>query len=181
MADDIVERLPCGCLDKPGWGHNERCPTLVALTHPDGRPKIAPVQGYSPGIPWSLQLEAYDAYRAKWSPQPAMIDLDRRGCRGGFSVGELDEFVPGWRDRVSEITALRSEASTLRERVKKLEDAANEALGEVCVAMAFLGRGPGGVNNRRPKNWAEMSGQIADRLAPIERLLRSLLTNQEQG
>lgn len=61
--------------------------------------KRAPVQGYAPGIPWALHLEAYAAYCKKWSPQPALIDLDGRNCRGGFAVDELDEFVPGWRER----------------------------------------------------------------------------------
>jgi hypothetical protein len=63
--------------------------------------KIAPVQGYAPGIPWSLHLEAYAAYCKKWAPLPALIDLEGRNCRGGFHVDELDEFVPGWRDRVA--------------------------------------------------------------------------------
>jgi hypothetical protein len=76
--------------------------------------KIAPVQGYTSGIPWSIHLEAYDAYCKKWSPQPALIDLEGRNCRGGFSVGELDEFVPGWRDRASEIGRLRAEVERLR-------------------------------------------------------------------
>ena len=77
--------------------------------------KSAPVQGYTPGIPWSLHLEAYDAYSKRWSPQPAMIDLEGRNCRGGFSTGELDEFIPGWRDRVSEITKLHAEVAALRQ------------------------------------------------------------------
>lgn len=79
-----------------------------------GNPKIAPVQGYAPGIPWSLHLEAYDAYCKKWSKQEALIDLEGRYCRGGFSVAELDGFVPGWRDKVSEIGKLRAEVAELR-------------------------------------------------------------------
>jgi hypothetical protein len=75
--------------------------------------KIAPVQGYSAGIPWSLHLRAYDAYCAKYGPQPAMIDLDGRDCRGGFAVSELDEFVPGWRDEISEIGRLKKRIAEL--------------------------------------------------------------------
>ncbi len=71
--------------------------------------KMAPVQGWPQGIPWSLHLEAYAAYSKKWAPQPALIDLEGRNCRGGFSTGELDEFIPGWREKVSEITALREQ------------------------------------------------------------------------
>ena len=62
--------------------------------------KVAPVQGCPGGIPWSLHLEAYAVYCKKWSPQPALIDLEGRNCRGGFHVNELDEFIPGWRDRL---------------------------------------------------------------------------------
>jgi hypothetical protein len=79
--------------------------------------KIAPVQGWPQGIPWSLHLEAYAAYCKRWSPQPALIDLEGRGCRGGFGVQELDEFIPGWRDKVSEIGKLRVEVSELRSQL----------------------------------------------------------------
>ena len=60
--------------------------------------KRAPVQGYAPGIPWALHLEAYEGYCKKWRPQPALIE---GGCRGGFHVDELDEFVPDWRKRAA--------------------------------------------------------------------------------
>jgi hypothetical protein len=91
----------CGCPydDRLRQGHREECPTLVALAWPDGTPKIAPVQGYPGGIPWSIHLEAYEAYFRAYRGQAALIDLDRRGCRGGFGTGELDQFIPGWRER----------------------------------------------------------------------------------
>lgn len=69
--------------------------------------KIAPVQGWPQGIPWSLHLEAYAVYCQRWGAQEALIDLEGRNCRGGFSVGELDEWIPGWREKVSEIYKLR--------------------------------------------------------------------------
>ena len=69
--------------------------------------KIAPVQGFPPGIPWSLHLAAYEAYCKKWGPQPALIDLEGRGCRGGFSTGELDDFVPDWRKEVADVVRLQ--------------------------------------------------------------------------
>lgn len=74
--------------------------------------KMAPVQGFSAGIPWSLHLEAYDAYCKKYGKQQALIE---GWCRGGFGTGELDEYIPGWRDRVSEITKLMAELAALRE------------------------------------------------------------------
>jgi hypothetical protein len=78
--------------------------------------KMAPVQGYTPGIPWSMHLEAYDVYRKKYGAQQALIE---GGCRGGFGVIELDEFIPGWRDKVSEIGKLRAEIAEARSLVDR--------------------------------------------------------------
>jgi hypothetical protein len=75
--------------------------------------KMAPVQGYPGGIPWAIHLEAYEVYCKRWGPQPALIDLEGRNCRGGFSTGELDDFIPGWRDRVSEFGRMRAEVTRL--------------------------------------------------------------------
>jgi hypothetical protein len=75
--------------------------------------KRAPVQGLTGGIPWWLHLEAYDAYCKRYSPQPALIDLEGRNCRGGFGTSELDLLVPGWRDRISEVGKLRAEVARL--------------------------------------------------------------------
>lgn len=59
---------------------------------------MAPVQGYSGGIPWSLHLEAYAVYCKRCGPQQALIE---GWCRGGFHANELDEFIPGWRERAA--------------------------------------------------------------------------------
>lgn len=75
----------------------------MGIIQPEGSDdclKVAPVQGYEPGIPWTIHLEAYEAYCKKYGPQTALLDLEKRNCRGGFHVEELDEFVPGWRERL---------------------------------------------------------------------------------
>ncbi|MEJ1933875.1 hypothetical protein WDZ92_27065 [Nostoc sp. NIES-2111] len=79
--------------------------------------KRAPVQGYPGGIPWAIHLEAYEVYCKRWGAQPALIDLEGRNCRGGFSTGELDDFIPGWRDRVAEFGLMKTEVAKLRTRV----------------------------------------------------------------
>lgn len=79
----------------------------------EGR-KMAPVQGYTAGIPWEMHLRAYDAYCKKYSPQPALIE---GWCRGGFDVNELDEFIPGWREELSELARLRAKVETLQAEV----------------------------------------------------------------
>lgn len=144
MSDNYPK---CTCGDT--HGHREQCPTLRHPFNKDGSPKIAPVQGYMAGIPWSLHLEAYDAYRAKWSGQAAMIDLELRGCRGGFSVGELDDFIPGWRERVAEITYLRERVARLRRIVHRYGDrvpmatcAREDWQQEIDDAMAFVAKYP---------------------------------------
>ena len=63
--------------------------------------KKAPVQGFKDGIPWDMHLRAYDAYCKEWGKQPALIDLEGRNCRGGFGVGELDKFIPKWREELA--------------------------------------------------------------------------------
>ncbi|MFD1189691.1 hypothetical protein [Phenylobacterium conjunctum] len=59
--------------------------------------KRAPVQGLDGGIPWDMHLRAYEVYEKRWGEQRALLDLEGRNCRGGFGVGELDSFIPGWR------------------------------------------------------------------------------------
>lgn len=94
-----------------------------ALADKKTKERHAPVQGFSAGIPWDVHLRAYDAYCKKYTPQPALIDLEGRNCRGGFSTGELDDLIPGWRDELDERTKLRAErdaAMKAGERVRAL-------------------------------------------------------------
>lgn len=156
----------CGCDET--FGHRSGCSTLVALTWPDGTAKIAPVQGYSPGIPWSLHLEAYDAYEKKCSSQAALIDLDRRGCRGGFSTGELDDFIPGWRDRVGEIAHLRKRVAELEaiERIVNSPEIDDFAKGVVLEAAHQRGRwGSNHDEGKAPLDWFWLIGYLAQKAA----------------
>jgi hypothetical protein len=68
-----------------------------------------------------MHLRAYDVYCKKYGPQQAMI---MGGCRGGFDIGELDEFIPGWREELLELVKLRTDLASARkviERVAELE------------------------------------------------------------
>lgn len=60
-------------------------------------------------IPAEVALRAYEVYCHVYSPQPAMVDLEGRNCRGGFSTGELIAFLYArsfpqseWRERVDQ-------------------------------------------------------------------------------
>jgi hypothetical protein len=44
-------------------------------------------------MPSTVTLRAYEVYCHVFGPQPAMVDLAGRDCRGGFGVGELVAFL----------------------------------------------------------------------------------------
>lgn len=114
--------------------------------------KLAPVQGYSAGIPWAMHLRAYDAYCKKHGEQQALIE---GWCRGGFGTGELDMFIPGWRDELSELTKLKAERDQLAELMQKLAQAAEDVLVHISGNPHNIS-----VNNlrhyvRRAEGWIE--------------------------
>jgi hypothetical protein len=49
--------------------------------------------GLRPAVPASVALRAYEVYCHVYGPQPAMVDLAGRQCRGGFGIGELLAFL----------------------------------------------------------------------------------------
>lgn len=81
------------------------------------KPRNAPVQGYAQGIPWDMHLEAYNAYCKRYGAQQALIE---GGCRGGFGTGELDMFIPGWREKLSLVGKLNAEIESLRKQLEEL-------------------------------------------------------------
>lgn len=77
-----------------------------------------PVQGERPicSMPEPVVLRAYEVYCALYGPQPAMVDV-AKGCRGGFSTGELVAFLYArsfprseWRARVDEALERQKES-----------------------------------------------------------------------
>jgi hypothetical protein len=121
--------------------------------------KIAPVQGFSAGIPWSMHLRAYDAYCKEYGPQSALIDLEGRNCRGGFSTGELDSFGPGWREELSEIRRLEAERDTEH---RHLEELATEAIG-ICSVLGI-------VDATQPLTGPQVISAMRDALGEVKRI-----------
>src|SRR5690606_9962744 len=56
-------------------------------------------------IPWSVAERAYSVYAARYGKGQS---LERMAERGGFGPGEMDMFLPGWREECSEIAQLRT-------------------------------------------------------------------------
>ena len=65
-------------------------------------------------IPWSIAELAYSVYSARYGRGQT---LERLGERGGFGPGEMDMFVPDWRERCSELTTLRSRVEELEKQL----------------------------------------------------------------
>ena len=60
-------------------------------------------------VPEPVYMAAYEVYRAIYGEQLAVIDLEGRNCRGGFSTAELVAFLYAatfpreqWRAKVDE-------------------------------------------------------------------------------
>lgn len=86
-------------------------------------------------IPWSLAEKAYSTYTAKHGSRSSLEDFARRG---GFGADELDYFVPGWRDEVSEITSLRSQLAEAKIKIDQLEHSrglARDRLRDEVIAL----------------------------------------------
>jgi len=84
--------------------------------HSEKEIAVHPVQnhqyrGGAGQAPQVVTLAAYEVYSEVFGAQPAMIDMEGRGCRGGFGAGELIAFLYArsfprkeWRQRVYEAT-----------------------------------------------------------------------------
>ncbi len=68
-------------------------------------------------IPWSVADLAYSVYAGRCGRDQSLEELARRG---GFSAGEMDEFLPGWRDRCNEIERLRLDVVALTRQEHEL-------------------------------------------------------------
>jgi hypothetical protein len=79
-------------------------------------PRLFPIQsqrGAAPHpllIPWSVAEKAYSVYSAQFGRGQS---LERLAERGGFGPGEMDMYVPGWRDECSEIVRLLASHAAL--------------------------------------------------------------------
>lgn len=67
-------------------------------------------------IPWSVAELAYSVYAGLYGRSQS---LERLAERGGFGPGEMDMFLPDWRERCDEIERLRAE---LTERTKERDE-----------------------------------------------------------
>jgi hypothetical protein len=71
-------------------------------------------------IPWEIAEEAYSAYAQRYGKGQSLEELAKRG---GFSWGEMDEYLPGWRERVDLLNTLRAENEQLKAYGERIREA----------------------------------------------------------
>lgn len=82
---------------------------------------IQPERGARPHpirIPWAVAELAYSVYSAQYGRDQSLDTLARRG---GFGPGEMDVFLPDWRERCYENARLRSDLATVTESRDRLQ------------------------------------------------------------
>lgn len=82
-------------------------------------------------IPWSVAELAYSVYASRYGRGQS---LERLAERGGFGPGEMDEFVPDWRERCDENARLRAEVERM-EAAQAEADAKFAAMESQCAGM----------------------------------------------
>lgn len=95
------------------------------------RRRDVPANPHPLRIPWSVAELAYSVYSGRYGTGQS---LERLAERGGFHASEMDEYVPDWRDRASELTALRAklaEAERERDTYKRLHRHALDCVDQV--------------------------------------------------
>lgn len=65
---------------------------------------------YPTEIPWSVAELAYSVYSSRYGNSQSLQTLANRG---GFHPGEMDDFLPDWRERCDENAALRAEKDSI--------------------------------------------------------------------
>lgn len=79
----------------------------------------------NPWLPEAVTRRAYEVYCHIFSPQPAIVDLAGRGCRGGFGAGELVALLYArsfpkeeWSARFDEAIKLKPKTDVVRARAQ---------------------------------------------------------------
>lgn len=107
-------------------------------------------------IPWSVADKAYSVYSARHGRDQS---LNRLAERGGFGAGEMDDFLPGWRDEASEIVVLRARCASLEARTRAYEQRCSELAPLIPEVDALR----------------ELKGQLYSRCASLEAANAALL------
>lgn len=77
------------------------------------------IRAFPRAIPWSVAELAYGAYSSRYGTDQS---LERIAERGGFGPDEMDEFLPDWIERCSEIALLHAHVRTLEEALEFYAD-----------------------------------------------------------
>lgn len=68
-------------------------------------------------IPWSIAELAYSVYAGQYGKDQSLEQLAQRG---GFGPGEMDMFLPGWRERSVEVVRLKDRVAQLEKALQEI-------------------------------------------------------------
>ena len=93
-------------------------------------------------VPWDMGQRAYEGYSGEYGSSQS---IERIAERGGFHPNEMDQFVPGWREELSEITALRAEVERLRKstpvaRLDAMEAERDDVTAQLSDVQSLIDR-----------------------------------------
>jgi len=148
----------------------------LAELRANAKPRKFPIQRSAP-VPWSVAEIAYREYARQYGTSQS---LDRLAERGGFSVGEMDDFYPEWRNAVDQIQRLEAELAALRETNTKLHRRCQSAEKGLAAKLdaaggASLGRA---LANAAATMYRE---QVAERDAELAELRRRPTLEQAEA
>lgn len=142
--------------------------------------KLFPVQRYGgKSIPWSVAEKAYEVYSRKYGSSQS---LERLAERGGFGVGEMDEFYPNWRNEVEEIPLLKKRIAELEAATQpkpQSEIPSRDVIDDIareCLQMLA----PWDVRGEPNTLWA-LTKKVTERLAKFEKQLTPAITDDRQS
>lgn len=93
-----------------------------------------PIQQYG-RIPWEVAEEAYRVYAAKYGTSQS---LQRLAERGGFGVGEMDMFAPGWREKVEAVNLVKEKLRGVMAEVQRYQPGGSPPPGDERVLTSFV-------------------------------------------
>ncbi len=76
------------------------------------------IEPHPMSIPWSIAELAYSVYAKQYGTGQSLARLAERG---GFHAGEMDQLLPDWRVRASELTAAQQRVTELESRGEHAE------------------------------------------------------------
>lgn len=120
-------------------------------------------------IPWSVAELAYSVYSGRYGSGQS---LERLAERGGFHASEMDEYVPDWRERASDLTSIRLALGPHHNPTLSLAENVGRVVGEITDwrenAECIIANSPHGIRCRESNGPEDLCKSLVLTVARIE-------------